>query len=175
MKSFNMPIWATIFGLCAITLVLLAWLHFNRVTLWQRLYYSSFFLRHIRSLNLPMSDEKCDQISPQLTLKVDSAKPNGIDLTTLLHLTELHKPRVSQQVFFEGMTTLPCFALLLQISPCLRRFKTEKIDLPNIKMTLRAEPNGQGFNLEIWDIEVCLEVPKHRSALLTLLMELILG
>ncbi|GAC31882.1 hypothetical protein [Paraglaciecola polaris] len=172
MKSFNMPIWATIFGLCAITLVLLAWLHFNRVTLWQRLYYSSFFLRHIRSLNLPMSDEKCDQISPQLTLKVDSAKPNGIDLTTLLHLTELHKPRVSQQVFFEGMTTLPCFALLLQISPCLRRFKTEKIDLPNIKMTLRAEPNGQGFNLEIWDIEVCLEVPKHRSALLTLLMEL---
>ena len=188
--ELTMPVWAMMLGVIAITLMLIAWLHFNRVTLWQRLYYSSFFLRHIRGLNLPMHSEDCEQISPHLTLKVDSAKPNGIDLTTLLHLTPLTeegavpKPHITPQETPQkmeqknqsketiGAQSLACFALLLQNSPCLQHFKQEKVDLPNVKMVLHIGPEMTGFAIEMWDIEVCLEVPKLRNELLGLLMEL---
>ena len=168
-----MPRSASAAGILAIIFVLLAWLHFNRVTLWRRLYYSPFFLRHIRCLNLPRRQDNCTATSPALRLQVDSPKPNGIDLVTLLTLSPVPAtPAALSET--DASATQSYFAQLLNDSPYLQTLKTNNTALPNIKMALSpltANPE-QGYQLELWDIEVCLEVPKLRRKLLALLMEL---
>ncbi|MGY0625495.1 MAG: hypothetical protein ACW7DS_07320 [Paraglaciecola chathamensis] len=172
-QELTMPRSASAAGILAIIVVLLAWLHFNRVTLWQRLYYSPFFLRHIRCLNLPRRQDNCTATSPALRLQVDSPKPNGIDLVTLLTLSPVPAtPATPSET--DASATQSYFAQLLNDSPYLQTLKTNNTALPNIKMALSpltANPE-QGYQLELWDIEVCLEVPKLRRKLLALLMEL---
>lgn len=174
-QELTMPRSASAAGILAIIVVLLAWLHFNRVTLWQRLYYSPFFLRHIRCLNLPMRQDNCSTTSPALRLQVDSPKPNGIDLVTLLTLSPVPAtPADPDKPDASATKTQTYFSQLLNDSPYLQTLKTNNTALPNIKMALSplTSTPDEGYQLDLWDIEVCLEVPKLRRKLLALLMEL---
>ncbi|MFT5852068.1 MAG: hypothetical protein ACI87J_002044 [Colwellia sp.] len=165
-------------------LFLLGWIEFNRQVLWRRLYCPTKMLQHIQNLTESVKVIESDSRNERLAINCQGIRLNGVDLTYLLNTqTILKSVYISQEDstefdLVEGIRIQTCFIKLFSMSAFLQTFTSQNRALPNLKIDITATANEQTISntlplldIDIWDIEVCLDEPEHRQHLLALIME----
>lgn len=172
-KTFNRTFTINFkFGLFVVALLTLStlifgWLIFNVKILWNRLYCPDKFLHHIARMTKSVTNLSHDERSDKLTIECDTIKLNGIGLALLLRNMSLRTPDNGQQP-----SLLDGFDQLYNMSPCLQKFSADNAFLPNLKLNLSTDNPEHLLDVQIWDIEICLEKLEFRQLLLDLIMEL---
>jgi hypothetical protein len=169
---------------------LLGWIEFNRQVLWRRLYCPTKMLQHIQNLTDSIKKIESDDHNEKLEINCQGIKLNGVDLNYLLNTQLILKPDFTPQVspLPSPQTKLGIdvstriqnnFVQLFNMSSFLQTFNNEDRVLPNLKIDINENISKQyvlqpspSLNVNIWDIEVCLDEPEHRQYLLALIMEL---
>ncbi len=167
-------------------LFLLGWIEFNRQVLWRRLYCPTKMLQHIQKLSDSVKEIKSDSPDKNLEINCQGIKLNGVDLNYFLNSQLILKP-ATLSPFIKKPTNFDidkntkiqhCFAQLFSISAFLQTFHSQNRALPNLKIDIKtanseniSPQNLPLFDVDIWDIEVCLDEPEHRQHLLALIME----
>jgi hypothetical protein len=157
-----------LFLLTALSTIIFGWLVFNVKILWNRLYCPEKFLRHIKRMTNSVTNLNHDERSERLTIECDSIRLNGIGLALLLRNMEI----ISSSKAQSPAILLTGFDALYHMSPCLQRLSSDNCFLPNIKLNLTEVPGNNLMDVQIWDIEICLEKVEFRQSLLDLIMEL---
>jgi hypothetical protein len=152
----------------SLVLIILGWLFFNVKILWNRLYCPERFLRHIKRMTNSVTNLNHDERSQRLTIECDTIKLNGIGLALLLRNMTL----VSSSEEQSNEVLLTGFKNLYSMSPCLQKLSNENRFLPNIKLNVNEVAGSSLLDVQIWDIEICLEKVEFRQLLLDLIMEL---
>jgi hypothetical protein len=145
------------------------WFYYNRKVLWPRIYCPSGFLEHIEELCNSVSNMTHEPPNQQLCIHVDSHKLSGIGLALLLRSQDT---RSENNLTKDSQELLPGFKHLFQLSPCLQIFSRNNTFLPNLKMDLCVDEITGLLNVQIWDIETCLEKVEFRQHLLDMIMEI---
>ncbi|SFP51075.1 hypothetical protein SAMN05216419_10054 [Nitrosomonas cryotolerans] len=152
-----------------IGIIIWIWLGFNRRMLWTRLYYSDGFLQHIERLTKSKSTLKQGSHHTKLIIECDRVKLNGIGLALLLRTTVMHESKSTEPKL---NNLLVGFDTLYQLSPCLQRLGASNSFLPNLKLNVIEDADSKKLDVQIWDIETCLEQAQFRQHLLDLIMEI---
>lgn len=157
-----------VFLLISLVLIILGWLFFNVKILWNRLYCPERFLRHIKRMTNSVTNLNHDERSKRLTIECDSIKLNGIGLALLLRNMAIisSTKQQSHTMLLDG------FDNLYYMSPCLQKLSADNRFLPNIKLNVSEVAESNLMDVQIWDIEICLEKVEFRQSLLDLIMEL---
>ncbi|GAA0857257.1 hypothetical protein GCM10009114_22290 [Aliiglaciecola litoralis] len=140
------------------------WFRFNARVLWNRLYCPERFLQHIERITGSVHTLHFEERNTNLIIECDTIKLNGIGLALLLRT-------MSYQQNEPATSLLAGFDKLFKMSPCLQKFSQENYFLPNLKINLSVDDANKNLNLELWDIETCLEKSEYRQLLLDLIME----
>lgn len=170
LSTLELPLgrWFSYF-LCLLA-VILGWFLFNVKILWGRLYCSQRFLQYVeRMTNMPKVCRQPKEENYPLTIVCDTTRFNGIGLALLLRSSTYS---AATQTADSLDKLLPGFNQLYNLSPCLQKFSEEKSYLPNLKLNIRQKEQNGKMEVELWDIETCLEKSEFRSLLLELIMEL---
>ena len=167
---------------------LLGWIEFNRQILWRRLYCPTKMLQHIQNLTDSIKEIESDSHNDKLEINCHGIKLNGVDLAYLLNTQLMLKPAfISHFADTNSSTTLDIdketkiqssFVQLFAMSSFLQTFNSQNRALSNLKIDIKTTNNEHAspqalplFDVDIWDIEVCLDEPEHRQHLLALIME----
>ena len=165
----SLPIGLTVLNGIVLSLVIWFWFRFNSKMVWNRLYCPERFLQHIQRISRSVKKLKKDEHNENLKIICDTVKLNGIGLALLLRSISLQKPsdkQTPQPLLMEG------FEYLFNISPCLQSLKTSHSYLPNVKLNVVKDPKSHLLDIQIWDIETCIEKVELRQHLLDLIMEI---
>lgn len=167
--KLNLAFWPLFSACILLPSIIFGWLVFNRRVLWNRFYCPDRFLQHIESLTRSESTLPQDQRNEKLTIECDTTKLNGIGLALLLRSASMQDAKTEQIM---SNKLLPGFAELYKRSPCLQKLGANNSFLPNLKLNIEQGPKKKGLNVQIWDIETCLEKVEFRQHLLDLIMEI---
>jgi hypothetical protein len=148
-----------------LTLLIWFWFKFNIRILWDRLYCPERFLQHINRITNSVHTLEFDEPNQNLKIECDTIKLNGIGLSLLLRSVNLNNDNQST-ILLDG------FDALYHMTPSLQKSSKESCFLPNIKLNLTWSEDNTRLNVELWDIEICLEKSKFRQMLLELIIEL---
>ncbi|MCC2615861.1 hypothetical protein LJ739_06380 [Aestuariibacter halophilus] len=161
--TFSTQISFALTTLLVTALLCMAWLQFNRRVLWERLYCSDRFIAHIDGLVNSQQHVTHEHRSDRLVVDPGTIKRDGIGLNLLLfHLRQTDKCK----------ELMPGFDQLARQIPVLMRAVGDGMQFPNLKISVdTADPEGL-FNVELWDLETCLESETLRSTLFELIIEL---
>lgn len=166
--NVNLHTGLLVFLLISLALIIFGWLIFNVKILWNRLYCPERFLRHIKRMTNSVTNLNHDERSQRLIIECDTIKLNGIGLALLLRNMALISSTKDQT----PTILLTGFDSLFQMSPCLQKLSFDNRFLPNIKLNLSKAADSELLDVQIWDIEICLEKVEFRQSLLDLIMEL---
>ncbi|ARD43058.1 hypothetical protein [Colwellia sp. PAMC 21821] len=166
-----------IFGfVLLIILTLIAWIVFTKKVLWTRLYCSVELLEHISQLTSEIQKIKPDTVNEKLRINCGSSKINSVGLDYLIGRQTIKNqiiglpPETKDNDDEQTNELIKYFPLLFSESAVLQDFLQENKKLPNVKLNIRESENL--LDVEIGDIEICLDEPKCRHSLLNLIMEL---
>ncbi len=163
------PIAATFAQAIMLILIIIFWFKFNTRLLWNKLYCPERFMQHITRMTESVRALEYEVRNKRLKIECDTIKLNGVGLALLLRSMSpdnVEKAKKSDRVLLQG------FDELYDMSPCLQGFSRENSFLPNLKLNLDIDQDSGRLNVQIWDIDTCLEKGAFRQLLLDLIMEL---
>lgn len=168
-EKIEWPLSSALQMIILLAVLIWAWFMFNVRLLWTRLYCPERFLRHIKRMHSSISKLPLDDRSDKLFVECDTIKLNGIGLALLIRSVTFYG---SNKISENAKDMLPGFEDLYDISPCLQKFSSESRFLPNLKLNIVPDASRNEHQVELWDIETCLEKAEFRQPLLDLIMEL---
>ena len=168
-KDLNVTLCPVVVYSILLLAVILIWRVFVRHMLWTRLYCSNSFLQHIEELTKSNSTLKQDPLHAKLIIECDRVKLNGIGLALLLSTAVKHEKKLVKP---KSDYLLAGFDMLYQLSPRLQKLGADNSRLPNLKLNIIENADSKKLDVQIWDIETCLEEAEFRQHLLDLIMEI---
>jgi hypothetical protein len=168
-KDLNVTLCPVVVYSIILLAIILIWRVFVRHMLWTRLYCSNSFLQHIEELTKSNSTLKQDPLHTNLIIECDRIKLNGIGLALLLSTAVKHEKKLVKP---KSDYLLAGFDVLYQLSPCLQKLGADNSRLPNLKLNIIENADSKKLDVQIWDIETCLEEAEFRQHLLDLIMEI---
>lgn len=169
-QDFNVVLWPVLgIGIFILIIIIGGWLEFNRRVLWVRLNYADGFLQHIERLTRSKSMLTQDPPHTKLIIECDRVKFSGIGLALLLRTALMHESKSTELPFNH---LLSGFDSLYRLSPCLQKLGVSNSFLPNLKLNVKENAVSKKLDVEIWDIETCLDNAEFRHQLLDLVMEI---
>lgn len=170
-EKLEYPIAMTFLQALLLISIIILWFKFNTRILWYKLYCPERFMQHITRMTESVRSLESEVRNKRLRIECDTVKLNGVGLALLLRsmsytATDNSKVGKPERVLLEG------FDQLFAMSPCLQKFTHDNSFLPNLKLSLESDPTTGQLNVQIWDIDTCLEKAVFRQLLLDLIMEL---
>ncbi|MGI9287838.1 MAG: hypothetical protein ACR2P1_20805 [Pseudomonadales bacterium] len=149
--------------------IIFGWITFNRRVLWSRFYFPDSFIQHIEKLCRSQSSLPQEHRNQKLIIECGYTKLNGIGLELLLRSASMPDGNSAQTM---SNVLLPGFDELYKRSPYLNRLEDSNSLLPNLKLNIEHDTERSVTDVQIWDIETCLENAEQRQHLLNLIMEI---
>jgi hypothetical protein len=146
-------------------IIAIMWFRFNTKIVWNKMYCPERFLQHIQNMTRSVHQLDFEERATNLVIECDTIKLNGIGLALLLRTMSIGKTHHANNL-------LDGFDELFELSPCLQKFSADGLFLPNLKLNIMRGETAKDMEIELWDIETCLEKSEFRQPLLDLIMEL---
>lgn len=171
-EKLKYPIAITFLQALLLITIIILWFKFNAKILWYKLYCPERFMQHITRMTESVRSLESEVRNTRLKIECDTVKLNGVGLALLLRSMSYIATDNNSKVDKPERILLEGFDQLFGMSPCLQKFTHDNSFLPNLKLHLDADPTTGQLNVQIWDIDTCLEKGVFRQLLLDLIMEL---